>query len=84
MQAILNPPGNPKARYYVSKKPGHPPADVDEWLQGAEEVSGSWWPFWMEWVKNRAGKLIAAPASLGSKQHPPMDPAPGRYVLDEA
>ena len=84
MQAILNPPGNPKARYYVSKKPGHPPADVDEWLQGAEEVSGSWWPFWMEWVRNRAGKLIAAPASLGSKQHPPMDPAPGRYVLDEA
>ena len=84
MQAILNPPGNPKARYYVSKKPGHPPADVDDWLQGAEEVSGSWWPFWMEWVKNRAGKLIAAPTTLGSKQYPPMDPAPGRYVLDEA
>ena len=84
MQAILNPPGNPKARYYVSKKAGHPPADVDDWLQGAEEVSGSWWPFWMEWVKNRAGKLIAAPTTLGSKQYPPMEPAPGRYVLDEA
>jgi len=84
MQAILNPPGNPKARYYVSKKPGHPSADVDDWLQGAEEVSGSWWPFWMEWVKNRAGKLIAAPTALGSKQHPPMEPAPGRYVVDEA
>lgn len=84
MQAILNPPGNPKARYYVSKKPGHPPADVDDWLKGAEEVSGSWWPFWMEWVKNRAGNLIAAPTTLGSKQYPPMEPAPGRYVLDEA
>ena len=84
MQAILNPPGNPKARYYVSKKPGHPPADVDDWLKGAEEVSGSWWPFWMEWVKNRAGKLIPAPSALGSAQYPPMDPAPGRYVLDEA
>lgn len=84
MQAILNPPGNPKARYYVSKKPGHPPADVDDWLKGAEEVSGSWWPFWMEWVKSRAGKLIPAPTALGSAQHPPMDPAPGRYVLDEA
>lgn len=84
MQAILNPPGNPKARYYVSKKAGHPPADVDDWLKGAEEVSGSWWPFWMEWVKNRAGKLIAAPTTLGSKQYPPMEPAPGRYVLDEA
>ncbi|MDP3905742.1 alpha/beta hydrolase [Novosphingobium sp.] len=84
MQAILNPPGNPKARYYVSKKPGHPPADVDDWLQGAEEVAGSWWPFWMEWVQKRAGKLIAAPTALGSRQHPPLEPAPGRYVLDEA
>ena len=84
MQAILNPPDNPKARYYVSKKPGHPPADVDDWLKGAEEVSGSWWPFWMEWVQKRAGKLIPAPTALGSAKYPPMEPAPGRYVLDEA
>lgn len=84
MQAILNPPGNPKAKYYVSKKPGHPPADVDDWLRGTEEVAGSWWPFWMNWVQEHAGKRIAAPASLGSRKHPPQDPAPGRYVIDEA
>ena len=82
MQAILNPPGNPKAKYYVSKKSGHPPADVDDWLKGTEEQAGSWWPFWIEWLQARAGKQKAAPKSLGSKQYPPMESAPGLYVLD--
>ena len=84
MQAILNPPGNPKAKYYVSKKAGQPPADVDAWLQGTEEVAGSWWPFWIEWLQARAGKKVAAPKSLGSKKHPPKEPAPGLYVLDQS
>lgn len=84
MQAILNPPGNPKAKYFVSKKAGHPPADVDEWLQGTEEVPGSWWPFWMEWVQKRSGKKKAAPTALGSKKHKPMEAAPGLYVLEQA
>ena len=84
MQAILNPPGNPKAKYYVSKKPGHPPADVDDWLKGTEEVAGSWWPFWLEWLQARSGKQHAAPKALGSKKHPPQEPAPGLYVLDQA
>jgi polyhydroxyalkanoate synthase subunit PhaC len=82
MQAILNPPGNPKAKYYVSKKPGLPPADVDDWLKGTEEQAGSWWPFWIDWLQARAGKQKPAPKSLGSKQHPPMESAPGLYVLD--
>ncbi|WP_232730114.1 PHA/PHB synthase family protein [Novosphingobium kunmingense] len=82
MQAILNPPGNPKAKYYVSKRAGKPPADVDDWLKGAEEVAGSWWPFWMDWVQKRAGNKVPAPKSLGSKKHPPMDAAPGLYVLE--
>ena len=84
MQAILNPPGNPKAKYYVSKKPGLPPADVDAWLKGTEEVAGSWWPFWKEWLQQRAGKKVPAPKSLGSKKHPPMESAPGLYVLDQS
>ncbi|MEQ1541629.1 MAG: alpha/beta fold hydrolase [Novosphingobium sp.] len=84
MQAILNPPGNPKAKYFVSTKSGHPPADVDAWLKGTEEVAGSWWPFWMEWVQKRSGKQVAAPKSLGSKKHPAMEAAPGLYVLEQA
>lgn len=80
IQAILNPPGNPKARYYRNSK--KPPADVDKWMAGAEEVAGSWWPFWMEWLKARSGAMKPAPKALGSKAYPPGDPAPGKYVFD--
>jgi polyhydroxyalkanoate synthase subunit PhaC len=82
MQAILNPPGNPKAKYWINKKGKLPPADVKDWMKGTEEVPGSWWPYWVEWLQKRAGKEIAAPITLGSKAHPSMEAAPGLYVLD--
>jgi polyhydroxyalkanoate synthase subunit PhaC len=80
MQAILNPPGNPKAKFFKHKK-NKTPADVDEWMAGAEEVAGSWWPYWMEWLTERAGKKVAAPVSLGSAANPELGAAPGLYVL---
>lgn len=82
MQAILNPPGNPKAKYYVQKKPGQLPETADEWITGTQEVAGSWWPFWIEWLQARSGGKRKAPASLGDKNHRPLDPAPGRYVME--
>ena len=84
MQAILNPPGNPKAKYFVSAQAGHPPADVDAWLQGTAEVAGSWWPLWMQWLQARSGRQIDAPKKIGSKQNAPMEAAPGLYVLEQA
>jgi polyhydroxyalkanoate synthase subunit PhaC len=83
MQAILNPPGNPKAKYFVQAKKGKLPETADEWLQGTEEVKGSWWPLWMEWVQKRSGKQKPAPAALGNDTHKPTDSAPGLYVVEE-
>ncbi len=83
MQAILNPPGNPKAKYFIQKKKGKLPETADKWLQGTEETKGSWWPYWMEWLQKRSGKPKAAPAALGDKTHKPLDPAPGLYVVEE-
>ena len=82
MQAILNPPGNPKARYYVQKDDGALPATADEWLKGTEEVAGSWWPFWMEWLQTRSGEKVKAPGKLGNAKYKPLDPAPGLYVME--
>ena len=82
MQAILNPPGNPKAKYYVQKKDGALPATADEWLKGTEEVAGSWWPFWMDWLQQRSGAKVKAPTKLGNTKYKPLDPAPGLYVMD--
>ncbi|MEQ1724713.1 MAG: alpha/beta fold hydrolase [Sphingopyxis sp.] len=79
IQAILNPPGNPKAKYFRSSK--KPPATPEKWLGQAEEIAGSWWPHWAEWVKKRAGPMKDAPKVLGSKQYPPITPAPGDYAF---
>lgn len=81
IQSLLNPPGNPKAKYFKSDK--RPPASIDDWLANdAAEHAGSWWPFWAEWLKARSGELKAAPKAVGSKKNPPGAPAPGEYVFD--
>lgn len=77
--AMVNPPGNPKASFRHSVTT---PADPEEFLATAEEHSGSWWPLYAAWLSERSGPLRPAPASPGSPQHPALDPAPGRYVLD--
>jgi polyhydroxyalkanoate synthase len=81
MQAILNPPGNPKARFWRNAK-GKTPKDVGEWQKGTEEIAGSWWPHWTAWLAERSGKKVKAADSCGSKAHPAMEDAPGLYVLD--
>ena len=81
IQAIVNPPGNPKAKYYFAEG-GKPPATADAWLQTAKEHAGSWWPFWMQWLQARSGEQHPAPAALGNAAHPPGAAAPGQYVFD--
>ncbi|HZZ36225.1 MAG TPA: alpha/beta fold hydrolase [Caulobacteraceae bacterium] len=81
IQALLNPPGNPKAKFFKGRS-ARPPADVEAWMAGdAEEHAGSWWPTWAAWSKARSGELKPAPKALGSKKHPAGDPAPGAYCL---
>ena len=82
MQAILNPPGNPKAKYFVQKKKGKLPATAEKWLKGTEEVAGSWWPFWIDWLQKRSGAKVAAPKDLGNKDFPALESAPGLYVRE--
>lgn len=77
--ALINPPGNPKSSYQVSDQ--HP-ADPDQWAADATTERGSWWPDYTAWLTERGGPQVPAPTEPGNTQHPPLDPAPGRYVLD--
>ncbi len=79
IQAILNPPGNPKAKYFVNARYQ---ADPEQWLAGAQQVSGSWWDDYREWLGKRAGKQKPAPQELGNDQYQPGIPAPGTYVFE--
>jgi polyhydroxyalkanoate synthase subunit PhaC len=82
IQALLNPPGNPKSKFYRNTN-GKPPATTDEWMAGATEVAGSWWPLWGEWLKARSGAEKAATKVVGNKDYPAGDPAPGRYAFND-
>jgi class II poly(R)-hydroxyalkanoic acid synthase len=77
--ALVNPPSNPKATYRLA--PGNPP-DHREWLAHAETVPGSWWPDYTTWLADRSGDMKQAPRALGNANFPPLDPAPGTYILD--
>ena len=79
IQAILNPPGNPKAKFY--RAGGKMPTTPEAWLGGAEETAGSWWPYWIKWLQDRSGEQVAAPKSLGNKSYKPVGSAPGEYAL---
>jgi len=77
--AMVNPPSNPKATYRLA--PGNPP-DHREWLAQAETVQGSWWSDYTAWLADRSGEMKDAPRKLGSAKFPPLEPAPGTYVLE--
>jgi polyhydroxyalkanoate synthase subunit PhaC len=77
--AMVNPPGNDKARYQMAKDC---PEDPQEWLRRAETVHGSWWPDYADWLAERGGEEKAAPADLGGGGLVPICDAPGTYVYD--
>jgi polyhydroxyalkanoate synthase len=78
IQAMVNPPGNPKSSYRTAN--GTPPADPDEWLATTDEHRGTWWDHWVAWLQKRSSGRRPAPTTCGSATHPPLQPAPGRYV----
>ncbi len=79
IQSILNPPGNPRAKFYTGTKC---PANPDEWLAEAQQNPGSWWEHWLAWLGERSGQSKEAPGILGSKRYPPGVKAPGKYVSE--
>ena len=60
------------------------PADPTVWLDNAQEHPGSWWTDWSAWLAGQSGRQIAAPKAPGSRRHPVIEPAPGRYVRQKA
>ena len=74
---VINPPTKGRGYWTNPQKA----ASADEWMAGAAQHTGSWWSDWIEWLRPRSGERVAPP-SMGSAAHPPVGPAPGRYVLE--
>jgi poly[(R)-3-hydroxyalkanoate] polymerase subunit PhaC len=77
IQSFVNPATKSRYDYWE----GPPDSDdPDQWLAGATEHHGSWWPQWIEWLIARSGQEKAPPRALGNRKYPPLGPAPGTYV----
>ncbi|UFN49785.1 class I poly(R)-hydroxyalkanoic acid synthase [Roseomonas sp. OT10] len=73
---VVNPPEAGKYSHWVG---GELPKEPEQWLEGATELAGSWWPDWQRWVTGLDDTEVAA-REPGSPALPPLEPAPGRYV----
>jgi polyhydroxyalkanoate synthase subunit PhaC len=76
--ALVNPSGNPKARYQVAEQN---PVEPANFLESAETRSGTWWTDYVDWLRQRCGPEIDAPSDLGGGGLTPLVDAPGTYVF---
>ncbi len=76
---VVNPPAAGKYQYWRNDAN---PASLDEFIAGATEHKGSWWPDWIEWLRGLAPKTVEADDARvpGAGQHKAIEDAPGRYV----
>jgi len=78
---VVNPPAKGKRSHWRNDAAA---ASAENWLAGATEHKGSWWPHWIEWLRRHAGEERAAPKKPGSRRYKPIEAAPGRYVKEKA
>jgi len=78
---VINPPAKKKRSYWTNDQQAE---SAEEWIKGAQEHAGSWWPEWAEFLAKHAGKQVQAPRKYGSAKHKAIEPAPGRYVKVKA
>lgn len=76
---VVNPPAAKKYQYWTN--PG-PVETYEDFVAGAQEHPGSWWPHWLEWLRSLAPEQVPAkgkrvPGGRGDKV---IEDAPGRYV----
>jgi polyhydroxyalkanoate synthase len=76
---VVNPPSAGKYQYWVNEGEVH---GLDEFIDGATEHKGSWWPDWLAWLKAQApGEVPATGARMpGQGKLKAIEDAPGRYV----
>jgi polyhydroxyalkanoate synthase len=78
---VINPPARNKRSHWLNDDLRR---EATDWLEAAEEKSGSWWPDWDAWMKRHSSGGIPAPAQAGNADYHIIEPAPGRYVKQKS
>ena len=73
---VINAPAANKYQHWTNSAL---PDSVEQWMGGAVETPGSWWPHWAQWLRAKSGGLVPARDPAKGK-FAPIEDAPGSYV----
>jgi polyhydroxyalkanoate synthase subunit PhaC len=76
---VVNPPEAGKYQYWTNEAKVE---TLEQFVAGATETKGSWWPDWISWIKGISGEeVFAAGVRLpGKGRLAAIEDAPGSYV----
>jgi polyhydroxyalkanoate synthase len=74
---VVNPPALNKYQFWTNDNIKD--ITLADWLKGAQEHKGSWWPDWRTWLENIDAEQVPARA-VGAGPLPAIEDAPGSYV----
>ncbi|MCZ8370168.1 MAG: class I poly(R)-hydroxyalkanoic acid synthase [Porphyrobacter sp.] len=76
---VVNPPSAGKYQYWVGDSAA---PSLKDFVAGATEHPGSWWPHWLEWLHKQSDARVPAQGKRapGGKDDIVIEDAPGRYV----
>jgi polyhydroxyalkanoate synthase subunit PhaC len=79
---VVNPPAAQKYQYWTNERACK---SLQTFVEGAEEHKGSWWPDWVEWLKEQDKARVPAKGKRvpgKKKSDTVIEDAPGRYVTE--
>ena len=76
---VVNPPKAGKYQYWTNDQPAD---SLEHFVAGAAEHPGSWWPYWLQWLREQDQTEVPAKRKRvpGGKGDRVIEDAPGRYV----
>jgi polyhydroxyalkanoate synthase subunit PhaC len=76
---VVNPPEAQKYQYWTNEEKVD---TLEEFIAGATETKGSWWPDWIKWIEARDARKVPAKGARipGKGKLKAIEDAPGSYV----
>ncbi len=76
---VVNPPVQQKYQYWTNDGEAR---TLEDFIAGATETKGSWWPDWLGWLKTHGEKTVKADGARipGGGDLKAIEDAPGSYV----
>ena len=74
---VVNPPSSGKYQYWINEAGA---ANLDDFVAGAVETKGSWWPDWIKWIEQLDAARVPAKKARIPSVIEELGAAPGRYV----